>query len=240
MPYKKYTRKTFKRRPRRNYRRKINPTRATSNFQPGQVHSQMTDWYASNYQPAFPNRTRSVHLSAITKGDNYVNRRSNLVFIRNLQYREVLKNAFTTPRYIRVMVVTLRGSSSAADIANFSDIFYNSSYVKTGPTGNDADMVHRINSDEYSKVYDRTFMIAGTTSGVPSTKTLKLNININKYVSFPVVDGTSPRKNATYLVVTTAEAAGITPNSTAINTEGELTLHFQDVNIIRPLPRSRK
>lgn len=178
---------------------------------------------------------RAQALTEIIKGDLLTNRQTNLIYVNNLSLRLNIRNTYGFSRGFRIAIVQLRGSVQSADTTSWSDLFVNSTYNKYGPTGTDYDGTLRINQDEWKIVYDRKFIVNGTTSGDNPTKFLNLNIPIKKYVSY-AYNSTSPRKGSMHIIFMAYEAPQVSPNVAAVEIEGEGQLHFYDINRIRPLP----
>lgn len=240
MPYAKKRAPRARKRPAARRRKAVVPKTI---FRAAQNHSAVVNWYNSSYVPSTAGRIKVGQLTNIVKGENYADRKSNLIYVNNVSFRETVKNQSTTTRYMRLMVVSLRGSLDAADVTNFTDLFYDSNYVKTGVTGNDIDTIMRINTSEYVKLFDRTYKIPGTNSNENSSRMIKANIPIKKYVSYPVnAGGTTanyPRKNPIYLISLMCESSGVAPSGTGVSADGELQTHWTDVEISRPLPGRR-
>lgn len=232
MVYRKKAKKTARRR--RVYKAKPKNT-FSSNFKCGDYHQISSNWYNSSYIPNTLARTRTFNLSDISKGDLLTNRTSNITYLNNINYRETLKNRAGTNRFIRIMIVQVRGSTTLPDYSTWSNLFIDSAFNPSGASGNDYDQILRINQDIYHKLYDRVYKIPGTTSNENSGRTLKLNIPIRKYVSFKY-NSNECRKGAVHLIITTCEGSGTAPSATAVDADGEYTLHFYDINRSRKLP----
>lgn len=215
--------KTYKK---KAYKKK--PNTFKSNFRLGDYHQKSYQWYDSTYVPSTTARIKSMNISEVSKGDLLDNRLTNLIYLKNVQYTETLRNLANTTRYLRIIFLSVRGSLNSIDPTNWSDLLLDTTFTKFGPLGRDLDAVARVNQDEYVKIFDRVVKIPGTGSSENPARMVRINIPIKKYISYTYNDSFA-RKNAVYLVAFMCESSGITPGALAVNTDGQLVTHFHDV-----------
>lgn len=220
----------------RNRKRNVKKSNFKSKFCCGDYHQYSDNPFSAGVMiPNAASRTTSYDLTSITKGDLLTNRSSNLIYINNINMRLNIRNSGTQMRGARLSIVKLRGSTSVADVTNFTDLYINALFTATGPTGNDYDGVLRINQDLYEVVSDRKFNIPGTLGGESPTKAYNINIPIKKYVSY-AYNSSVPRKGGMYMILTVYESPGTAPAAAFVATEGDFTVHFYDINRSTKVP----
>lgn len=219
-----YTKKkTYKK---KAYKKK--PNTFKSNFRLGDYHQKSYGWYDSSYIPSTTARIKSRNISEIDKGDLLDNRQTNLVYLKNVQYTETLRNLANTTRYLRIIFLSVRGSLNSIDATNWNDLLLDTTFTKFAVQGRDLDAVARINQDEYVKIFDKVIKIPGAGSNENPAKLVRLNIPIKKYISYTYNDHFA-RKNAVYMISFMCESSGINPGALAVNSDGQLVTHYYDV-----------
>lgn len=172
----------------------------------------------------------SFMLPTIAQGNLYNQRLTNNVRIKYVDGLFVAANAHTVGRYLRFSVVGLRGSNNAADTTNWTDLYVDpSSLVKNGPSGSSFDQFQKINKDEYTRIYDKTFYIPGTTEGEPnSTRVQKLKLRMNRLVQY-VFNSSDIRNGSFWLVIQCMEKTGSTPTNAAVYMDYRVITYYNDV-----------
>lgn len=214
----------------KNYRKKPNKSNFKDCYRMGDYHQ----WSSFNTSIQMPtnaaSRTQKWALTNVARGDTLPTRNTNLSYFKNLQVTFQARNEMGSTRFLRVMVVALRGSTETADTVNWSDLFVNSTFTKSGPTGYDDDQILRINQDEYVRMYDRVIKIhpKPITSNDENTTRVSLNIKLNKYVPY-AYNSSSERKNRMFLLWTLSEAPGLEVSATNTTFTANVVCHFYDV-----------
>lgn len=181
-------------------------------------------------------RTAPFNLTQITKGDLFSQRGTNLTYFKNVLLNISYRNPLTTLRFLRITVVTLRGSTAAADTVTWTDLFQSAAYVPAGNTGLDDSTIVRVNSNEYKKVYDRSFKLMPTGAGTSNAGRIRISIPIRKIVSYPY-ENNAPRKNATWMIWNLCEAAGVAVSASNTSFSYTVSTHFYDCHRSTALPR---
>lgn len=174
----------------------------------------------------------SYQLSSITQGDGYQQRATNNIRIRSVNFQANFNNFHTTDRFVRIMIVSLRGSSSTASTTTWGDIYADPSALgtKSGPNATTVATVLTINRDEYKVLHDSQIRVPGTNSGQSTTKKINIYRNINHLVQY-VVDSTDTREGAIWLVLNPCEASGVAANANVLSMHYKLVVKFNDVRM---------
>lgn len=173
-------------------------------------------------------RTTSYELTNIATGDLVTTRGSNTTLSESLFGRWNLVNNASTARYARFCILGLRGSESAADATNWSDLFVNSSFTKTAPVGTTIDKLYKINRDEYKVYMDFSVRIPGTGDGVPNVKEVQIKKRIGTLAKW-VYSSSDCRSGTLWLVMTTCEESGQATSATTIDGTYSFTFYFKDM-----------
>lgn len=168
-------------------------------------------------------------LTSITQGDQYNERTSNNIRVRALDLQFSFNNFHTSGRYVRIMVVGLRGSVNSADTTNWNDIYRTpSTFAKVAPASTTMDMLNNVNKDEYKLILDEIHHVPGTNNGVPTAKKVHIRKKMSNLVQY-AFNSTDARDGVLYLVVNPAEDPGVTPNANVLSMHYRFTTWFNDV-----------
>lgn len=171
----------------------------------------------------------SYSLTSITQGDLYDNRATNNIRVRSLDLEFAFTNFNTAGRYVRGIVVGLRGSVNAGSTSVWDDIYRTpSTFAKLGPGGTTMDIMNNVNKDEYKVILDKTIYVPGSSDGAPVTKHIRLNKKMSNLVQY-AHNSTDARSGALWLFINPCESAGVTPVATVLSMHYRLTTWFNDV-----------
>lgn len=228
MPYKKTNKKRQK--------KKNKKPSFRSTFKCGDYHQRTFQALAAQMKcNPIANSYIGQNLTQISLGDTLDDRRSNIIYMKNVQVHMNIQNNYTNSRNLRVVLVSLRGSVNAADTTTWTDIYTDSGFNKLGPSGLGEDTTFRINQDEYVKLYDKTYHLHGSADGEDNSKVIKFNVPVRKYVSY-VYNSTNVRKNPMHLVFLLSEEEGNPINAAFTDVAYRITQHFYDIHRIAQVP----
>lgn len=179
--------------------------------------------------PNAASRVTSYVLNSIALGDLLTQRGSTKILNRFLILNMSVSNFSATGRYVRVFILGLRGSQSPADTTNWTDLYIDSAFNKSGPTGEAGNLVLRPNRDEYKVYYDRTIRIPGTADGQSNARKLYVNKKLNVITDY-LYNSTVARDGPLYLVWTAFEEAGTSASADFVNVNFRWAHYFQDVH----------
>jgi len=192
-----------------------------------------------------PNATNyhSFEITNIALGDKLDNRASDKILSRGLWFRALALNDSTTiPRYIRVLLLTLRGSESPADTVNWTDLFIDNTYTKTGVTGGSFDAVYSVNQDEYKVLFDRVWKVGAAANDTVMNGTTEFTFfaPTRKIVKY-AYNSTDIRRNPLVCLIMACESKGQPASANAVDITYSWSHYFTDVDKMygRPFPRTR-
>lgn len=221
MPY-HYKRRIRLRRKPRYYRRKRNVIKF------GQKHIKVSENLAVDLAPTAGTNFHMVQLSDISVGDLLNQRNTDKVWSRGMFLRMMVRNEHTTPRYVRMALLTLSGSTQTADVTNWTDIFTTATYSKTTFNGHSNDVIYRINQDEYKVLGDYTYRVGAANDGV-STLSISRYFKISKLIRYNY-NSTNERKNPLYFIFWTCESEGVTANAAHTSIGYSISHYYTDVD----------
>lgn len=183
-----------------------------------------------------PNATsyHTFEITNITLGDKLDQRASDKILSRGLWFRGIALNDSTTiPRYIRVLLLTLRGSESPADTSTWTDLFIDNTYTKTGITGGSFDAVYAVNQDEYKVFFDRVYKIGAAANDTVMNGTTEFTFfaPTRKIVKY-AYNSTDIRRNPLVCVILACESKGQPPSANAVDLTYAWSHYFTDVDKI--------
>jgi len=234
MPYvrrRKYSR-TYRRRPFYKRRTRFIPRVRKYNF--GQRRIKCWEDVSDSMAPNAATRINTERITDISRGELINQRDCDLIFSRRVFIRLLATNNNTSARYLRMALITLAGSTSAADTALWSDLLINSTYTKTGPVGTSEDALYRINRDEYRVISDKFYKIPGLTDNGPAN-TLELNLVINtrKVVRYQY-NSDSERSNPMWLLWWVCEREGTAAAAATVGIAYSVSHYYTEINRINP------
>lgn len=214
-------------------RRKTNRRRAKLQIDSG-VKQNSIDSSASGALQMAPNAATRIFGSTlvgnISLGTALTNRLGTAIKISGIRMRLSIQNAAATDRYLRIVIVGLRGSVNPADTTNWTDLLRDpSSLAKGAPTGVDMDIVQYINKDEYKKYYDHTIKIPGTGSSAPPTKLFQTYKKLPLVVQYEY-NATAPKRNPLYVVFFTSETTGTAAGGSFTTVSYAFSTYYNDAH----------
>lgn len=176
-------------------------------------------------------RYHSFKITDISHGDLLDQRNTDKVYSKGLFFRATLRNEHTTPRMLRIMAITLRGSTASADTATWADILISSAFTKTAPSGYTNDILYRVNRDEYLVLFDRVFTIGVANDG-GTTKMINFWAPTRKLVSF-LYNSDENRKNPIYILMLLTECEGQLTSSNHLSIGYSASHYYTDVESVK-------
>lgn len=162
-------------------------------------------------------------------GDKFDQRNSNNIFNHYICVKINANNTHTKPRYLRCLIVSLRGSSAAGDVSTWSDLLINSDYTKSAPTGLAETMLYRINKDEYKVYMDRTMKI-GTDANSSTSRQVKFLVKPKCVTQYAYNSSTDIRRNPIYIIFLISEVEGEAANAANLNYTYQVIHSYSDVD----------
>lgn len=171
----------------------------------------------------------SYSMFSIPIGDRINERNSNNVLSRYITVKLNMYNTITTPRYVRMILVQLRGSTNAAATSTWSDLLMDANYSPVAPSGLADDLIYRVNQDVYRVLHDATVRIGAAASEFPTVNYTKV-IKTRSMIKYDFNTSTSVRQGALYMVLIYTESEGLAPNAGSLNYALSLRHGYTDVD----------
>lgn len=179
-----------------------------------------------------PNAT-SYHgflITNVSRGQLYNNRLNDSIKAHKFIMKLEATNNSTICRYLRVLIVGLRGSQASADVTTWADIYRDpSDFSKSGPTGNPFDIMKYVNKDEYIVIMDQHYRLSGTSDGTPNNRIIKINKSLGNRLVQYLYNSNDARKGQLYCFFQVCEETGTSATATTVICDYAATLVFSDV-----------
>lgn len=172
-------------------------------------------------------RITSYELTQFTPDDTTAGRQSNTVLNTSLFGIWDFMNTATTARYVRMMILGLRGGETAGDTTNWTDILTTEAYVAQGAGGTNIDVVRRVNKNIYICYYDKTHMLPGTADGQAHSKRITVNKKLNVLSKF-AYNSNQCRQGTMWILWYVCEDAGTPVQDVDVNVCFSFTNYFKD------------
>lgn len=181
---------------------------------------------ATGLQSASP--FTSFDITNITRGDEYTERSSNNICVKSWTLRLSLANAHTAGRFLRTVIVGLRGAQNAGDTATWTDLLLDPSGLsKNAPTGINFDLIASINRDEYICYFDKTVKIPGTNDGMSNSTHCYHRKKMSHLVNY-VAGSTDVRKGKLWCIMFYGEEAGVSPAAVNLSVNYASIVRYYD------------
>lgn len=168
----------------------------------------------------------------IVLGDESDQRLGDKILSKGIYFRGVCNNQYTAhPRYLRIALLSLRGSTNGADTTTWGDLMINSNFTKVAPNGYSNDVIQRMNRDEYVVLFDRFWKVpaGGDQAGSVGTAEIQFYARTKKLIKWAHASSTDVRKNPLYLVMWICEAEGVTPYNASVDMALSISHYYNDV-----------
>lgn len=121
--------------------------------------------------------------SLITQGNTDLTRNGDCIFVKNIQFRGTFYNGLITPMVVRFVMFNVKHAPEGLlTTTNIGNLLQESAYSTT-INGVNAPIDHD-NRSNFTKVYDRKFIINPIAVTATAAKDFKLTLKINKEVQF--------------------------------------------------------
>lgn len=162
-------------------------------------------------------------------GDLIDQRQSNNILSRYVHCTLNLNNINTVPRYVRVLLVQVRPSSTAPALGpSWSDLFMDASYTAQAPNGLCDQIVWRVNGEHYKKLYDKVIRVEGF-GNEGAAKTIKMLIKTRKLVKY-AYNSADVRTGELYLIFAYNEAEGNAAHGSILNYSASIRHAYTDID----------
>lgn len=166
--------------------------------------------------------------SNIDHGDLVNQRQTNKILLNKFFGKFTFVNTAVTARYVRFWMVSLRGSSAAADTTSWTDLFIQDDFTKTGTTGGVGDQILRLNHDEYKVHLDRTLRIPGSGDGVPNMRDVKIK-KFMRHIATYLYNSSDNRSGNLHFGWCVSEETGTAVGAGIVYCDYSFTQYFKDL-----------
>lgn len=194
----------------------------------GKKHVHTQEEYSGNLNST--TKFRAFNLwNVINIGDKLDERQSNNILSRYIAFKLSMYNTVSTPRFVRILLVQLRGSTATADTLTWSDLFMVANFTPSAPTGLADQLVLRVNGDAYRTLYDKVVRVGGSGSDKPDSTTTHI-MKTRKMIKYDYNNSAISRSGAMYLVLVYGEAEGLASNPNDLHYCASVRHAYTDVD----------